>query len=189
VDRRCWIAAWAPFVATGTNAVEPEPKRIRLFSSVVLPVLGGGCGSLGYCVRSATYRSGTGCTILGKTVECSKAKAFRLPDKLRVTTAICVAVLAWSACCFYFPLLIGKSHVPRSLRVWVPTISVVGAILLILNWRLDRWLAVILGSDLTGAHRFLPMWIIHLSTLVLVIWIGVLVILTRPAGCGPKNIL
>jgi hypothetical protein len=56
-----------------------------------------------------------------------------------------------------------------------------------LKWRLDRWIAVILGSDLTAAHLFLPMWIVHSSTLLLLAWIGVLVFIAKPKGIEPMS--
>jgi len=117
--------------------------------------------------------------------------AWQVGDKLsaEITTSVCVAVIVWSACYLYSPRLIGKLPVPPLMLAWVPTVLVVGVILLMLNWRLDRWMAVILGSDLPHAHLFLPMWIIHLSTLLLVGWICIVMTLTRPAGSAPKHAL
>jgi RNA polymerase sigma factor (sigma-70 family) len=48
------------------------------------------------------------------------------------------------------------------------------AALLILNWRLDRWIAAQTGIDLPEVHRLLPLGAIYLLTLALVVWAAVL---------------
>ena len=53
-------------------------------------------------------------------------------------------------------------------------------ILVVLNWRLGGWLAVYRGVDLGVIHGLLPGWVMPLGTVTLVVWIGVLVGLTRP---------
>jgi RNA polymerase sigma factor (sigma-70 family) len=55
-----------------------------------------------------------------------------------------------------------------------------GAVLAILNWRLDVWLAAGRRIDLAEMHRLLPAWVIPLLTLALVIWSGVVASLTKP---------
>ncbi len=55
-----------------------------------------------------------------------------------------------------------------------------GVILLILNCRLDIWMAADRGVSLTEIHHLLPPWIIPLLTLALVAWLGILVAMTRP---------
>jgi RNA polymerase sigma factor (sigma-70 family) len=50
-----------------------------------------------------------------------------------------------------------------------------GVTLLLLNWRLDMWMATVRGTDLAEAHRVLPMWIVHLGTLLLLLWAGWLI--------------
>jgi RNA polymerase sigma factor (sigma-70 family) len=47
-----------------------------------------------------------------------------------------------------------------------------GVTLLLLNWRLDVWMATVRGTDLAEAHRVLPMWTVHLGTLLLLLWAG-----------------
>jgi hypothetical protein len=47
-----------------------------------------------------------------------------------------------------------------------------GVTLLLLNWRLDVWMATARGTDLAEAHSVLPMWIVHLGTLLLLLWAG-----------------
>jgi RNA polymerase sigma factor (sigma-70 family) len=53
-------------------------------------------------------------------------------------------------------------------------------ILAVLNWRLGGWLAAYRGVDLGVIHGLLPGWVMPLGTVTLVVWIGVLVGLTRP---------
>jgi hypothetical protein len=55
-----------------------------------------------------------------------------------------------------------------------------GAILVMLNWRLDVWLAARREVSLAEFHRLLPVWVIPLLTLTLFIWIGVVLVLTKP---------
>jgi hypothetical protein len=55
-----------------------------------------------------------------------------------------------------------------------------GVILLILNWRLDAWLAAHRGISLVEMHRLLPSWIIPVLTLALLVWFGVLMAMTKP---------
>src|ERR1035438_4749385 len=55
-------------------------------------------------------------------------------------------------------------------------------VVLLQSGRLDRWIASIRGTDLADAHLFLPMWIVHLSTVLLLVWIAVLVVKTSPKG-------
>ena len=57
-----------------------------------------------------------------------------------------------------------------------------GIILVILNVRLDTWLAAIRGTDLAEIHRLLPMWVVPLLTLSLLIWVAVVSALTKPSG-------
>ena len=174
-----WAAIVAPLVIVFVRrhiAIEPETRSSATPSSAAKP-------RLSVFLISCAFTVGALAPFINL--------AWQVGDKLSagIITAICMAVLAWCACCFYSPGLIGKIPVPPLLLAWVPTVFIVGVILLMLNWRLDRWMAVILGSDLAGTHLFLPMWIIHLSTLLLVIWIGVLVTLTRPVGSRPKHTL
>jgi hypothetical protein len=53
-------------------------------------------------------------------------------------------------------------------------------ILAILNLRLDKWEASLHGMDLAAMHRLLPVWTIPLLTLALLIWVGVMLVLTKP---------
>jgi hypothetical protein len=58
-----------------------------------------------------------------------------------------------------------------------------GVTLLLLNWRLDVWMATGRDTDLADAHRVLPMWIVHVGTLLLLFWAGWLI--TRVKANGP----
>jgi hypothetical protein len=53
-------------------------------------------------------------------------------------------------------------------------------ILLVLNWRLGSWITTYRGVDLAVIHGLLPAWMIPVATLTLVVWVGALVVLTRP---------
>ncbi len=53
-------------------------------------------------------------------------------------------------------------------------------ILAVLCWRMEGWLAVFRGVDSAGMHELLPAWMIPAASLTLVVWIGLLVALTRP---------
>jgi hypothetical protein len=55
-----------------------------------------------------------------------------------------------------------------------------GIILLMLNWRLDLWIAKAHGNDLAAAHDLLPMWVVHLGTLLILAWVWALLIVTKP---------
>jgi hypothetical protein len=55
-----------------------------------------------------------------------------------------------------------------------------GAILVILNWRWDVWLAARREVSLAEIHRLLPAWVVPVLTLMLLIWIGVVLVLTKP---------
>ena len=68
--------------------------------------------------------------------------------------------------------LLGEDRVSRSRFSRVFLGSWWGMILLLLNWRLDVWMATARGTDLAEAHSVLPMWIIHLGTLLLLLWAG-----------------
>jgi hypothetical protein len=62
----------------------------------------------------------------------------------------------------------------------VPAALISGVILALLNWRWDGWISAVRGTDLVDAHRFLPMRIIHLATLLFVLWVAALAVFTRP---------
>ena len=55
-----------------------------------------------------------------------------------------------------------------------------GVILVVLNLRLDVWLAVRREMSLAEMHRLLPPWLIPVLTLTLMTWIGILLAMTKP---------
>jgi RNA polymerase sigma factor (sigma-70 family) len=55
-------------------------------------------------------------------------------------------------------------------------------ILVILNLRLQIWLAAFRGVDLVELHRLLPAWVVPSATLLLVLLVGVAVALTKSQG-------
>ena len=57
-------------------------------------------------------------------------------------------------------------------------------ILVILNCRVDVWLAAQRETDLAEIHGLLPVWVIPALTLALVIWVGILLALTRPKAAA-----
>ena len=102
--------------------------------------------------------------------------AFRANDRLwgAVITGIMVVLFLWH-------FLQARSRIEAAaLQGAVRHLAIAWAIILvILNMRLRVWLATLRGLDLSELHRLLPPWVIPSATLFLVLWIGVLVILTK----------
>jgi RNA polymerase sigma factor (sigma-70 family) len=71
----------------------------------------------------------------------------------------------------------GLSVVPATARHLA---LIFGVMVVVLNWRLDVWLAADRGVTLGEMHRLLPTWFIHVLTLALVAWVGVVLAITRP---------
>lgn len=99
---------------------------------------------------------------------------------LYIVGAVTGAVLVWYCALFYRPRLVALVPIPWSRLAWVPTTAVVGIIVLLVNWRLDRWIALIRGKGMADTHAFLPMWIVHASTLIVVGLAVATMIITRP---------
>ena len=55
-----------------------------------------------------------------------------------------------------------------------------GMILLMLNWRLDVWMAARYEVSVVEMHRLYPMWLIPSLTLALLLWIGLVFAITKP---------
>jgi RNA polymerase sigma factor (sigma-70 family) len=70
-----------------------------------------------------------------------------------------------------------KRATRRLVLVWA-------VILLVVNLRLEVWVAAFRGVDLAEIHRLLPASVIPIETLTLLLWIGALVALTRPERGG-----
>jgi RNA polymerase sigma factor (sigma-70 family) len=70
---------------------------------------------------------------------------------------------------------------PAAIRAAIGHVALLwGIILLMLNLRLNQWMATFRGTNLADFHRILPEWAIPLATLTLLIWVGILVALTKP---------
>ena len=94
-----------------------------------------------------------------------------------IALATGVAAFAWVV---VLPRRLQKFGLDPARLAGVPTALIAGVILALLNGRLDRWISAVRGTDLAGAHRFLPMGIIHFATLIFVLWVAALVSFTRP---------
>jgi RNA polymerase sigma factor (sigma-70 family) len=55
-----------------------------------------------------------------------------------------------------------------------------GVILVALNLRLGVWLAARREVSLAELHRLLPAWVVPSATLILLVWVGVVLAMTRP---------
>jgi RNA polymerase sigma factor (sigma-70 family) len=91
--------------------------------------------------------------------------------------AIMLALGAWNYCQVH-----GRNGVGAA-RAVVGHMALIWAVILaMLNWRLADWLASLRGVDLGTLHRLLPAPTVPLLTLGLLVWVGLLLALTRPDG-------
>jgi RNA polymerase sigma factor (sigma-70 family) len=98
---------------------------------------------------------------------------------LALAMATGLVVVVWVT---WLPAVLVRRGLAPSRFAWVPAALITGTSLLIVNLRIDWWLAAVRGTDLAGAHRFLPLAIVHGSTLFLVFWIaGVATFLKAPS--------
>jgi hypothetical protein len=67
----------------------------------------------------------------------------------------------------------------RSPRLMIPvaTVAIFGAIIMMLNWRLDAWIAAQRGTDPLQTH--VPLWSVNLFAAVVVVWVLAASALTR----------
>lgn len=79
---------------------------------------------------------------------------------------------------FYFSK--GKTGVAAALNYTAQLASTCAVFLAIFNLRFDTWAATWYGVDAAELHRLVPTWMVPVFTLVLAIWAGVLLALTRP---------
>jgi RNA polymerase sigma factor (sigma-70 family) len=114
--------------------------------------------------------------------------AFRANDRLwaAVIAGIMVALFVW-----HFPQTRKSRHGVASLQGATGYVALAWAIILvILNLRLQTWLATFRGVDLVQLHRVMPAWVVPLATLFLLLWVGVVVALTKSqsfiAGQGKR---
>jgi len=103
--------------------------------------------------------------------------AWRVHDNLTagIAAGLMVALFIW-----HFIDLRGRPE-PAAMRPALQHVALAGvAVLAILNLRLNAWLAVRRGTDLAEIHRLLPVWAVPLATASLILWVGLLVVLTKP---------
>jgi len=81
---------------------------------------------------------------------------------------------------WYLYRLRGKNGTAAWRALGAHSAVVWGVILLVLNLRLDVWLAARREVSLSEFHQLLPMWVIPSLTLTLLIWIGLLLAVTQP---------
>jgi len=62
-----------------------------------------------------------------------------------------------------------------------------GVILVVLNLRLEVWLAARREVSLAEMHRLLPPWLIPVLTLALMTWIGILLAITKPKRSASRH--
>lgn len=83
------------------------------------------------------------------------------------------------------PLWLGRNHSDPVAEAkaggWY--VALCGLIFLgLLNWRLDVWLAPLLGVEMSTMERLLPMAIIHWLSAIVIAWTAALVFITQPDG-------
>jgi len=79
----------------------------------------------------------------------------------------------------HFLRLRGKAGLAAMQVTAAHLLLVWGIILLIVNCRLDVWVAARGGISLAEMHRLLPPWVVLLFTLALMLWFGFLMIVTK----------
>ncbi len=100
-------------------------------------------------------------------------------DRLTVYIAI-IAMMVGIAWPTAMAGLVGVERTKKSWLGFFPAILMFGVIFLAVNTRLDLWIAADHGMDFAEAHRIMPMWIVHAGTALLLIWVGALVVITKP---------
>ena len=103
--------------------------------------------------------------------------AWQAHDAMWASIITCVMV-ALGVCNYFQPGARTGAAVTRAVAGHLTLAWAV--ILVILNLRLDTWEASLHGMDLAAMHRLLPVWTIPLLTLALLIWVGVILALTKP---------
>jgi hypothetical protein len=97
----------------------------------------------------------------------------------RTTAGLTVGVmLALSIWHFFLPR--GRTGAAAGLAYIAQLASSCAVMLAIFSLRFDAWAATWYGVDVAGIHNLLPTRMVPLLTLVLAIWAGVLLALTRP---------
>ena len=127
--------------------------------------------------------------------------AARAPLKLGIRIAVVTGL--YLSCFSWMIMLAWRAHDHLSLGIIGGTMAVLGVrhflqlgtgtmrsirhmalafgiILVILNCRLDVWLAASRGTDLADIHRLMPLWVVPSATATLLIWAGIVWAATRP---------
>ncbi len=105
---------------------------------------------------------------------------------LAVTVATAAAVIGWI---LFSPVWLQRNGRDAAGFAWLPAALIGSVSLILLNTRLDRWIAALRGTDLAEAHHFLPMGIVYAATLLLLLWISAVIFLTRPRDHLPLSSL
>jgi RNA polymerase sigma factor (sigma-70 family) len=100
----------------------------------------------------------------------------------RVITSVMMALIFWN-----FARFRGRTGAAIIRAVAQHQAWIWGIILVILNFRLNAWLASLRGSDLAEMHRLLPVWVIPLLTCALVAWVGLLIRIARTTHSPLKS--
>ena len=103
-----------------------------------------------------------------------------------VSTALITAAMIAIGGSHFFRVR-GKTGV-TVVRTVVGHLAVVwGIILLILNCRLEAWAASLQGIGFAEMSRVFPMWLIPALTLALLLWIGLVLVITSPKRSAPEK--
>ena len=105
------------------------------------------------------------------------SEAWRFND--RVTAGILAALMVGLAV-WKFVSLRGKIGVVAMRTVAWHLALAWAIILVVLNLRLDVWMAAAHGCSLAEMHRLFPAWVVPVLTLTVVLWAGLVLALTRP---------
>lgn len=99
--------------------------------------------------------------------------------------AVMVILAAW-----HFLTMRGQTGV-AAMKIVIRHVAIAwGAILVILNWRLIAWEASLHGIGIGDMQRLLPSWLLYLLTATLLLWVGMVLAVTRPrpaSGSGSLN--
>jgi|NGEPerStandDraft_6_1074524.scaffolds.fasta_scaffold38743_2 hypothetical protein len=99
----------------------------------------------------------------------------------RIAAGIMVGImLTLSLGHFYFSK--GKTGVAAALNYTVQLASTCAVVLAIFNLRFDSWAATWYGVGIAELHSLVPTWMVPMLTLILALWAGLLLILTRPTA-------
>ena len=104
--------------------------------------------------------------------------AWRMDDRAwaGIIAVVMVAVGLW-----HFANLRGKTGLTVLREVSKHLALCWGAVLVILNLRLDVWMAFARGCTLADIHAVFPFWVTPSLTLALLLWAGLVLELTKPA--------